>query len=58
MRPDESKLYGRALKRDEVVGTPLAANVFALFDAVWLQDPRIDELRQWSAGDLPGAPSP
>ena len=39
-----SPLVGRALGRDEVVGTPLAAEVFAILDAVWLQDERIASL--------------
>jgi hypothetical protein len=42
---DQRSLCGRTLERDEVIGTPLAANAFALFDAIWLQDPRIEELR-------------
>jgi hypothetical protein len=46
---DDRGLCGRALTRDEVIGTPLAANVFALFDAIWLQDARIAELRGSSA---------
>jgi predicted outer membrane lipoprotein len=43
---DHRSLCGQALKREEVIGTPLAANAFALFDAIWLQDPRIEELRE------------
>jgi hypothetical protein len=43
---DQRSLCGQALKREEVIGTPLAANAFALFDAIWLQDPRIEELRE------------
>ena len=34
-------LCGRAMKRAEVVGTPLASEVFSLLDALWLTDPRI-----------------
>jgi len=45
---DDRGLCGRALTREEVVGTPLAASAFALFDAVWLQDERIAELHAWS----------
>ena len=45
---DDRGLCGRALTREEVIGTPLAANTFALFDAVWVQDERIAELRGWS----------
>lgn len=41
-RPHTSNgLAGSALRRDEVVGTPLASQVFAIFDAVLLQDPRL-----------------
>ena len=38
-------LCGRALKRSDVVRTPLAKEVFELVDAIWLQDPRIAEVR-------------
>jgi hypothetical protein len=45
-RPANSPtLCGRALKRSDVVGTSLAKEVFELVDAVWLQDPRIKEVR-------------
>lgn len=37
-------LVGRGLRRDEVIGTPLARDVFALIDAIWLQDDRIAEV--------------
>ena len=40
-----SPLVGRALTRDEVIGTPLAADVFRILDAIWLQDNRIAALR-------------
>jgi hypothetical protein len=36
-----SELVGSTLKREEVVGTPLAREVFAIFDAVLVQDPRL-----------------
>lgn len=42
---DDREICRQAMKREEVIGTPLAADVFALVDAIWLQDPRIDELR-------------
>ena len=35
-----SSLVGSALTRDEVIGTPLAAQVFALIDAIYVQDSR------------------
>jgi len=40
----ESDLVGRALRRDEVIGTPLAPVAFELVDAIWMQDERIGEL--------------
>jgi hypothetical protein len=43
----DDELVGKALKRKEVVGTPLAAQAFALADAVWLQDKRLAALRLW-----------
>lgn len=47
-RSGSDGLAGRKLKREEVIGTPLATEVFAIIDAVWLQDSRIFGLR---AGD-------
>jgi hypothetical protein len=44
---DDDELVLKALTRDEVVGTPLADEVFALGDAVYLNDHRLAELRQW-----------
>jgi hypothetical protein len=45
-RPANSpELCSRALSRTEVVGTPLAAQVFAVVDAVWLGEPRIAEVK-------------
>jgi hypothetical protein len=41
----KNTLVGRALRRDEVIGTPLAAEAFAIADAVLLQDGRVAELR-------------
>jgi hypothetical protein len=40
-----NKLVSRALDRDSVVGTPLAAQVFAICDLIYIQDSRISELR-------------
>lgn len=42
---DDRKLCGRALEREEVIGTPLAQEVFALADALWLTEPRIADVR-------------
>jgi hypothetical protein len=39
-----SDLVGKALARDEVIGTPLAKQAFELVDAIWLQDERIAEI--------------
>jgi hypothetical protein len=39
------KLAAVALRREEVIGTPLASEVFAMLDAIWLRDDRIAELR-------------
>ncbi len=39
-----SDLVARALRRTEVIDTPLAQQVFDLVDAVWVQDPRIAEV--------------
>ncbi len=36
-----------ALRRDQVVGLPLAADVFAMVDAIFATDERIQELRSW-----------
>jgi len=36
-----SPLVGGALRRQDVVGTPLAEQVFGLVDAIFLQDSRI-----------------
>lgn len=43
--PDNRGICGRALRRDEVVGTPIASNVFSLVDALWLSEPRLAEVR-------------
>ncbi|MDD7974011.1 hypothetical protein [Roseinatronobacter alkalisoli] len=36
-----SDLVGSAMSREELIGTPLAQQVFAIFDAVLLQDSRL-----------------
>lgn len=43
----ESPLVGTALKRVEVVGTPIAAQVFAVVDAVYMSN-SANEVRGWS----------
>jgi hypothetical protein len=40
----QSELVGRALRRDEVIGTKFAADAFELVDAIWLQERRISEV--------------
>ncbi len=42
-----SELADSALNRSEVIGTPLASQVFALIDAIYMGDPRLDEIRTW-----------
>lgn len=39
-----NELAGRALRRDQVIGTALASQVFGLVDAIWLHDRRISEV--------------
>ena len=46
-RPANSRqLCGRALKREEVIGTPFAQEAFQLVDAICLHDPRIEEVKR------------
>lgn len=42
-------LADRALRRDQVIATPLATEVFAMLDAIWLNDKRIGELTRPAA---------
>jgi len=44
-RIGSSPLVSRALKRTEVDGQPIAADVFQICDSIYLADPRIVELR-------------
>lgn len=39
------QLFTRSLHREEIVGTPLASQVFQLVDSIWLTDPRIKEVK-------------
>ena len=41
-----SPLVGTALKRSDVIGTPLAHQVFAIVDAVYMSD-SVGEVRDW-----------
>jgi hypothetical protein len=43
----DSPLMGAALNRADVIGTPLAPQVFAIVDAVYMS-PSGDEIRGWS----------
>ena len=43
--PQKNALCGRALCRADVIGTPLAQEVFSLVDAIWLTEPRINEVK-------------
>ena len=40
-----SSLISQALDRDDVIGTAIASQVFAICDVVYLEDPRLSELR-------------
>lgn len=44
-RADDRGLCARALERAEVLGSPLAKEVFSLVDSLWLTEPRIEEVR-------------
>jgi hypothetical protein len=46
--PCGDELAGAALERKEVIGTPLAPQVFAVVDAIYMGDPRLEEVRAWS----------
>jgi hypothetical protein len=39
-----NELVGRALQRNEVIGTTLAIDAFELVDVIWVKDGRIDEV--------------
>jgi hypothetical protein len=43
-RAAENKLASHSLTRAEIIGTPLAAEVFAICDAIYTDDPRIMEI--------------
>ena len=40
-----STLVSEALSRDSVVGTPVASEAYRVYDAVYLDEPRLDWLR-------------
>ena len=37
-------ISSRSLRRDEIIGKPISAEIFAVVDAIYLNDPRIVEL--------------
>ena len=43
-----SSLFQKPLKRSEVIGTQLANDIFAIVDAIYMKDQRLDEVRHWS----------
>jgi hypothetical protein len=43
-RTYDNKLTSHSLTRAEVIGTPLAAEVFAICDLIYAEDPRIKEI--------------
>jgi len=43
-RAYDNKLTSHSLTRAEVIGTPLAAEVFAICDLIYAEDPRIKEI--------------
>jgi hypothetical protein len=44
----DPSIADRALRRDQVIGTSLADDVFAIVDAVFMKEDRIEEVRSWS----------
>jgi hypothetical protein len=40
-----NSLISSALAREEVIGTPLAKEIFSICDLIYVEDPRISELR-------------
>jgi hypothetical protein len=46
-RAAQSELVGRALSREEVIGTDLAQQSFDILDAIWVQDGRIEEIKNF-----------
>lgn len=44
-RADDRSICARALERADVIGTVLAKETFSLVDALWLTEPRMQEIR-------------
>ncbi len=38
---------GAALRRDQVIGQPIASDAFAIADAILAKDERLEEIRGW-----------
>lgn len=45
----DPSLVSSALSREEVIGSLLAKRAFAIVDAVFMKDTRIEEIRSWSS---------
>ena len=45
--PSAQDVAESALTRSEVIGTPLAPQIFQLVDEVYISDPRLAEIRNW-----------
>ena len=43
-----AEVAARNLMRSDVIGTGLADQIFPMVDAVLMNDPRLEEIRQWS----------
>lgn len=43
-----TSVANEALRRDQIIGTPLAEGIFAIVDAIFTRDERIQEIRDWS----------
>ena len=45
--PEGTPPAPRVLSRAQVVGQPIAEEVFAIADAIFMKDPRLEEIRGW-----------
>jgi hypothetical protein len=48
MRPEIASLASTALRRNDVIGKPVAEAVFSIADAILAKEERIQEIRDWS----------
>jgi len=44
----DNSLANTALRRDQVIDKPIAQDIFAIVDAVFMKEERIEEVRNWS----------